>query len=60
MGWGSKKHLSIETVQKFENFASAYLDNQTGYDVQNWNFSYVATQRTTTYSVARATAKNVV
>ena len=38
-GWGSKKHLSIENVQEIENFASAYLDNQTSYDFQSCNYS---------------------
>ena len=38
VSWGSKKHISIKNVQEIENFASAYLDDQTSYDFQTWNF----------------------
>ena len=36
VSWGSKKHISIKNVQEIENFAPAYLDDQTSYDFQTW------------------------
>ena len=38
VSWGSKEHISIKNVQEIENFAPAYLDDQTSYDFQTWIF----------------------
>ena len=49
---GVKKAPLIENVQEFENFAPAYLHDQTSYDFQTWIF-FLSVLRATTYLVAR-------